>query len=37
MGQRLTSEGRKATVATTLYGPSGDPLARSLATWIAIA
>ena len=37
MGQRLTSEGRKATVGTTLYGPSGDPLARSLATWIAIA
>ena len=37
MGQRLTSEGRKATVATTLYGPTGDALARSLATWIAIA
>jgi hypothetical protein len=37
MGQRLTSEGRKATVGTTLYGPSGDPLVRSLATWIAIA
>jgi hypothetical protein len=37
MGQHLASVGRKATVATTLYGPSGEPLARSLATWIAIA
>jgi hypothetical protein len=37
MGQLLMSEGRKATVATTLYGPAGDPLARSQATWIAIA
>ncbi|HKE65405.1 MAG TPA: hypothetical protein VKB59_12260 [Micromonosporaceae bacterium] len=37
MGQLLSSEGRKALVATTLYSPTGEPLARSRATWIAIA
>jgi hypothetical protein len=37
MGELLSAEGRKASVATTLYGPAGTPLARSLATWIAIA
>ena len=36
MGQLLSAEGRKASVATTLYGPAGTPLARSRATWIAI-
>ena len=37
MGQLLSSEGRKATVAVTLYGGDGAPLAHSRATWIAIA
>ncbi len=37
MGRLLSSEGRKAQVATVLYGPDGDRLAWSSATWIAIA
>jgi hypothetical protein len=36
MGRLLSSEGRKASVATTLYGSDGEPLARSSAVWIAI-
>jgi hypothetical protein len=36
MGRLLSSEGRKASVATTLYGSDGQPLARSRAVWIAI-
>jgi hypothetical protein len=31
------TEGRRAMVHTTLYGPDGDELARSRATWIAVA
>lgn len=37
MGRLLSSEGRKAEVATTLFGPDGSALAWSRATWIAIA
>jgi len=37
MGRRLVTEGRKASVAVTLYDPAGTALAWSRATWIAIA
>jgi hypothetical protein len=37
MGHLLGLDGRKALVASTLFGPDGDPLASSRATWIAIA
>jgi hypothetical protein len=36
-GALAETEGRKALVHTTLYGPDGDELARARATWIAIA
>lgn len=36
MGRRLSVDGRKANVATVLYGPDGTALAWSRATWIAI-
>lgn len=36
VGQAVHREGRKALVRTTLYGPSGDLLARAEATWIAL-
>lgn len=35
-GQVLREEGRKALVATALYGPSGALLAHAVATWIAV-
>jgi hypothetical protein len=35
-GALATSEGRKALVHTTLYGPDGAELARARATWIAL-
>jgi hypothetical protein len=35
-GRHVASEGRKATVLSTLYGPGGDVLALARATWIAI-
>ncbi|MDG6109974.1 hypothetical protein Daura_14540 [Dactylosporangium aurantiacum] len=35
-GRHVASEGRKATVLSTLYGPGGDVLARARATWIAV-
>ncbi len=35
-GRHVASEGRKATVLSTLYGPSGDVLALARATWIAV-
>ncbi len=37
VGATAASEGRKARVHTTLYGPDGDVLARARATWIAIS
>lgn len=37
MGRLDHSEGRKATVTTTLYGPAGEVLARAAAVWISIA
>ncbi|WP_344076103.1 hypothetical protein [Luedemannella helvata] len=37
MGEVLGEEGRKARVRTTLYDPTGAPLARASSTWIAIA
>ncbi|MDQ7905650.1 hypothetical protein RB614_14120 [Phytohabitans sp. ZYX-F-186] len=36
-GALAEAEGRKALVHTTLYGQDGDEVARSRATWIAIA
>ncbi|HEX5542560.1 MAG TPA: hypothetical protein VFX60_13545 [Micromonospora sp.] len=36
MGEMMQTEGRKALVHSTLYGPSGDALAYARATWIAI-
>jgi hypothetical protein len=36
MGHAIGFERRKAFVASTLYGPSGDVLARGYATWIAL-
>lgn len=35
-GRHVASEGRKATVLSTLYGPDGDVLAVAGATWIAV-
>ncbi|MEV4514060.1 hypothetical protein AB0K00_34505 [Dactylosporangium sp. NPDC049525] len=35
-GRHVASEGRKATVLSTLYGPGGDVLALAKATWIAV-
>ncbi|MEV0134619.1 hypothetical protein AB0H83_39935 [Dactylosporangium sp. NPDC050688] len=35
-GRHVASEGRKATVLSTLYGPGGDVLALARATWIAV-
>jgi hypothetical protein len=35
-GRHVASEGRKATVLSTLYGPGGDVLALAAATWIAV-
>jgi hypothetical protein len=37
MGAFLGQEGRKADVISTVYGPDGAVLARSRATWIALA
>jgi hypothetical protein len=36
VGRHVASEGRKATVLSTLYGPGGDVLALAKATWIAV-
>jgi hypothetical protein len=36
MGRQLSSEGRKATVLSTVYGPQGTVLAAARATWIAL-
>jgi hypothetical protein len=36
MGRHVASEGRKAMVLSTLYGPGGDVLALARATWIAV-
>lgn len=36
VGATVEVSGRKALVNSTLYGPSGDPLAYARATWIAI-
>ncbi|HEX5596406.1 MAG TPA: hypothetical protein VFX61_10365 [Micromonosporaceae bacterium] len=36
MGTMVQTEGRKALVHSTLYGPAGDTLAYARATWIAI-
>ncbi len=36
MGRMISSEGRKAMVASTLYGPHGEELARAQGTWLAI-
>lgn len=36
VGRTLHTEGRKAQVHSTLYGPSGDLLGYARATWIAI-
>ena len=35
-GRHVASEGRKASVLSTLYGPAGDVLAVAHATWIAV-
>ena len=35
-GRAVASEGRKATVLSTLHGPGGDVLAVAKATWIAV-
>ncbi|MGH3740591.1 MAG: hypothetical protein ACRDT1_04560 [Micromonosporaceae bacterium] len=35
-GQLLSSQGRKAVVATTVWGPDGRALATARATWIAL-
>ncbi|MEV4141009.1 hypothetical protein AB0J72_53705 [Dactylosporangium sp. NPDC049742] len=35
-GRHVGSEGRKASVLSTLYGPGGDVLAVAHATWIAV-
>ena len=37
VGWPLGEEGRKLYAGTALYGESGPPLARALATWIAPA
>ena len=37
VGALTATEGRKALVHTTLYGPDGAELARARATWIAVA
>jgi hypothetical protein len=36
LGRHVASEGRKAMVLSTLYGPGGDVLALAKATWIAV-
>jgi hypothetical protein len=36
LGRHLRTEGRKTFTASTLYGPSGDPIASAEAVWIAI-
>jgi hypothetical protein len=36
MGQTTHTEGRKAHVVSTLYGPDGELLATARATWIAV-
>jgi hypothetical protein len=36
MGETVSTQGRKALVHTTLYGPDGQPLAQARATWIAL-
>jgi hypothetical protein len=36
VGATAEVSGRKALVNSTLYGPSGEPLAYARATWIAI-
>ncbi|MET7418739.1 hypothetical protein [Dactylosporangium sp. NPDC005555] len=36
VGRHVGSEGRKATVLSTLYGPDGAVLALAAATWIAV-
>lgn len=36
VGATVSTEGRKAMVHSTLYGPAGDMLAYARATWIAI-
>jgi hypothetical protein len=36
-GALASTEGRRALVHTTLYGPDGAELARARATWVAIA
>ena len=35
-GRHVASQGRKATVLSTLHGPGGDVLAVAAATWIAV-
>ena len=36
MGALAASQGRKAIVDSTVYGPDGRPLARARATWLAL-
>lgn len=36
MGRLTGTEGRKASVATTLYGYDGQPIAYATAIWVAI-
>nr|MDT0657769.1 hypothetical protein [Micromonospora sp. DSM 115978] len=36
VGACVSSEGRKAVVHSTLYGPAGNPLAYARATWLAV-
>lgn len=36
VGQAVSAEGRKAQVRSAVYGPDGEPIARSTATWISI-
>jgi hypothetical protein len=37
VGEALATQGRKAQVRSTVYGPDGRPLASARATWIAVA
>lgn len=36
LGRHLRTEGRKTFTASTLYSPSGDPIASAEAVWIAV-
>jgi len=36
LGRHLRTEGRKTFTASTLYGPSGEPVAGAEAVWIAV-